>query len=202
MPVTKIDDQRSMTGPAPTRRSVFLIGFMGAGKSTVGRILAQRLGWKFYDLDLVIEAQEHTSVADIFATHGEVRFRALETVALADLLEKELRLSDAVVALGGGAFAQSENRKILQLFGARTVLLSAPLEELRRRCNESGTQRPLASDPARFEQLFEGRRDAYDQSDFRVETGGKPVEDVVAQIERWVSMAQDVRQVQKLEVRQ
>src|SRR5438552_1872746 len=166
-----------MSGASPTRRSVFLIGFMGAGKSTVGRILAQRLGWAFYDLDLIIEAREQASVASIFAAAGEARFRELEKAALADLLEKELRRADSVVALGGGTFAQAENRKILQIFGARTVLLSAPLEELRRRCNESDSQRPLAQEAARFEQLLESRRGAYNLADFRVETGDKAVED-------------------------
>jgi shikimate kinase len=175
---------------------------MGAGKSTVGRILAQRLGWAFYDLDLMIEARERSSVAKIFATAGEARFRELEKAGLANLLEKELQHSDAVVALGGGAFAQTENREILQFFGARTVLLNAPLEELRRRCHESGNQRPLAGDMARFKQLFESRRDAYSLADFRVETGGKAAEDVVTEIERWVRTANTGRQVQKLEVRQ
>jgi shikimate kinase len=189
-----------MTG-APPIRSVFLVGFMGAGKSTVGRILAQRLAWAFYDLDMVIEAQEKMSVATIFATAGEPRFRELERAALAKLLQNELRRADAVVALGGGAFAQAENRKILQLYGARTVWLSAPIEELRRRCSESGSQRPLAADVARFEQLFESRRDAYGLADFRVETGGKPVEDVVAEIERWVNESNSNRKIQKLEAR-
>ena len=192
----------SMTGPSPTRRSVFLIGFMGAGKSTVGRLLAQRLGWPFYDLDSVIEAREQIGVADIFAASGEARFRELERTALSDLLKNELRHTDSVVALGGGAFAQTENRKILQFFSARTVLLNAPIEELRRRCNESGNQRPLAKEFKRFEQLFENRRDAYNLADFQVETGGKAVEDVVTEIAQWVNAAKVDRQVQKLEVRQ
>jgi len=175
---------------------------MGAGKSTVGRILAQRLGWAFYDLDVIIESREQTSIDRIFTTLGEPRFRQLEREALAVLLQNELRRSDAVVALGGGAFAQAENRKILQLHGARTVLLNAPIEELRRRCVESGGQRPLAGDAARFEKLFESRRDAYGLADFRVETGGKAVDEVVAEIERWVSAASADRKIQKLEVRQ
>jgi shikimate kinase len=175
---------------------------MGAGKSTVGRILAQRLGWAFYDLDMIIESREQTSIAIIFATAGEPRFRELERTTLAGLLQNELRRDDAVVALGGGAFAQAENRKILQSHGARTVWLRAPIEELRRRCSESGSQRPLAADTARFEQLFESRRDAYGLADFRIETGGKSVEDVVAEIERWIGECNFDRKSQKLEVRQ
>jgi shikimate kinase len=178
------------------------VGFMGAGKSTVGRLLAQRLGWAFYDLDMIIEAREQTTVANIFAQAGEPKFRELERAALVRLLENQLQHMNAVVALGGGAFAQPENRKVLQLHGARTVLLNAPIEELRRRCNESGSQRPLAADAARFEQLFESRRDAYQLADFQVETGGKAVEDVVIDIERWVSSTEIDGRIQKLEVRQ
>jgi len=151
-------------------------------------MLAQRLGWAFYDLDLVIEAREQTSVTELFAAAGEAKFRELERTALEDLLENELGHVEAVVALGGGTFIQVENRKILQHFEASTVLLNAPLEELRRRCNESGNQRPLAQD-GRFEQLFESRRAAYNLADFQVETGSKSVEEVVTEIERWVNMA-------------
>ena len=160
---------------------------MGAGKSTVGRILAARLGWAFYDLDLVIEARERASVPDLFAAAGEARFREVERAALAHLLETDLRRTDSVVALGGGTFAQTENRKILERFAATTVLLNAPLEELRRRCSEGGSQRPLAQEAARFAQLFESRRGAYNLADFQVETGGKAVEEVVAEIELWIN---------------
>jgi shikimate kinase len=175
---------------------------MGAGKSTAGRALATRMGWAFYDLDQVVEAREKMSVTNIFATSGEARFRQLETEALISLLENELRRSDSVVALGGGTFVQAENRKILQLYDARTVLLNAPLEEMRRRCNESGVQRPLAQDAAKFEQLFASRRDTYNLTDFRVETAGKTVDDVASEIEQWLGARPTDRGVQKLEVRQ
>ncbi len=171
-----------MTAIPKTRHSLCLVGFMGAGKSTVGRILGGRLGWAFYDLDTIIETQEQTAVANIFAQSGEPRFRELERAALTGLL-KDLR-GHAVVALGGGAFAQPEIRKILETYGARTVLLNAPIDELRRRCSESGGQRPLAVDAERFSRLFESRREAYGLADFRVETGGKTVEEVVAEIEQ------------------
>ncbi len=170
-----------MTVIPTIRHSIFLVGFMGAGKSTVGRVLAARLGWTFYDLDTIIEAREQKTVANIFAQSGEERFRELERAALAGLLT-DLR-EHAVVALGGGAFAQPENRKILEMHGARTVFLNAPIEELRRRCCETGSQRPLAGDTDRFTRLFEDRREAYGLADFRVETGGKTVEEVASEIE-------------------
>lgn len=155
---------------------------MGAGKSTVGRILAQKLGWAFYDLDTIIEAREQTTIANIFAQSGEPKFRELERMALTGLL-KDLS-HHVVIALGGGAFAQLENRKILESHGARTVWLNAPIDELRRRCSESGSQRPLAVDPDRFAQLFESRREAYGLADFHIETGGKTVEEVASEIEQ------------------
>ena len=183
------------TTTSTTRHSLFLVGFMGAGKSTVGRILADRLGWAFYDLDTIIEAHEQNTIANIFADAGEPKFRELERVALSVLL-KDLQ-NHAVVALGGGAFAQPENRKILEMHGARTVLLNAPIDELRRRCSEGGGQRPLAVDANRFAQLFESRREAYGLADFRVETGGKTVEEVASEIEQYIDCT-----IQNVEVRQ
>src|SRR5947209_19242256 len=121
-----------MTGPQPTRR-VFLIGFMGAGKTSVGKALARHLKWTFYDLDEFIESRERTSIASIFSGAGEAAFRAIESAALMELL-KTVESSNAVIALGGGAFVQEKSREILQNAGAITVLLDAPLEELERRC--------------------------------------------------------------------
>jgi len=169
--------------PQPQRR-VFLIGFMGAGKTTVGKVLAQRLGWKFYDLDQLIENREQRSIASIFAESGENAFRAIESAVLTELLEQHLKEDSAVVALGGGAFVQPHNRAALQQAGAVTVLLSAPLEELARRCQSAGNQRPLAGDQKKLEQLFAGRQEAYGLAQFRVETQGKPVQQVVKEIER------------------
>src|SRR5690348_6113139 len=97
-----------MTGP----RHVFLIGFMGAGKTSVGKVLAQRLGWKFYDLDKLIEHREQRTIAAIFAA-GEREFRRIETSVLADLLDNGLDRSGSIVALGGGCFVQPENREAL-----------------------------------------------------------------------------------------
>src|SRR5215472_766569 len=119
----------------PTRR-VFLIGFMGAGKTSVGKALARRLGWAFLDLDERIEHREHKSVSAIFAEEGEAGFRRRESDALRELLEPGAKLNPEVsgdgliIALGGGAFVQPHNREAIRQSGAMSVLLEAPLEEL------------------------------------------------------------------------
>ena len=119
---------------ADLTRRVFLIGFMGAGKTTVGRALARRLGWNFFDLDDVIEQREGRSVATIFAHAGEAVFRRAESDALRWLLQERDTSNDLIVALGGGAFVQPENRAMIERAQGTTILLEAPLEELRRRC--------------------------------------------------------------------
>ena len=165
-------------------RRVVLIGFMGAGKTTVGRALARRLRWKFCDLDDVIEQRERQSVARIFAASGEAGFRRIESAALRDLLQDKTGASDLVLALGGGAFVQAENREVLEQAGAITVLLEAPLEELRRRCRGERKVRPLAQQDERFAELFAARRADYELARFCVQTLGKSVEQVAAEVEQ------------------
>jgi len=157
---------------------------MGAGKTTVGKVLAKRLGWSFYDLDQLIESREQRSIATIFAEAGESGFRKIEKAALAELLEQRLEGNGSVVALGGGAFVQPENREALQRAGAVTILLSAPVEELKRRCEGAPDVRPLARDKNGFEQLFLSRREAYSHTRFRVETAGKQIHQVAEEIEK------------------
>jgi shikimate kinase len=173
---------------AQATRRVFLIGFMGAGKTTVGRALARRLGWTFCDLDDVIEEREGASIAAIFAQRGEAAFRRAESAALEALLA-QAGGPDRIVALGGGAFVQPQNRESLERVGAITVLLQAPLEELRRRCHADAESRvrPLAQREDRFAKLFTERRPAYQLAQHRVETLGKNVEEVAAEIERIVA---------------
>ncbi|HSK45539.1 MAG TPA: shikimate kinase, partial [Candidatus Binatia bacterium] len=107
-------------------RCVVLIGFMGAGKTTVGRSLAKSLRWNFLDLDDVIEQREKKTVAEIFASSGEPAFRQAESAALAALLQDRQAGSDLILALGGGAFVQKQNRDALISAGAITILLEAP----------------------------------------------------------------------------
>lgn len=114
----------------PFQRLV-LTGFMGSGKTTIGRIVAARLGWRFLDLDEIIEQQNGRKVADIFAESGEAAFRRLEAAAL----DASLRETSVVVALGGGALETPANRDLLaSSLHTMTVLLSAPFDVLYGRC--------------------------------------------------------------------
>jgi shikimate kinase len=157
---------------------------MGAGKTTVGRALARRLRWQFLDLDDVIEQREHKSVAEIFASSGEPAFRRMESAALAALLQDHRAGSDLILALGGGAFVQKQNRDALVSAGAITILLEAPVEELRRRCQGEHKVRPLAQQDARFNELFAARRADYALARFTVQTLDKSVQQITAEIEQ------------------
>ena len=168
---------------------VVLIGFMGAGKTTVGRALAERLHWNFLDLDDLIEQREHMTVAEIFASSGEAAFRRIESAALTALLQDRKAGSDLVLALGGGAFVQKQNRDALISAGAITVLLEAPVDELRRRCHAELKVRPLAQQDARFNELYAARRPDYALARFTVQTLDKSVKQVTAEIEQLLKAA-------------
>jgi shikimate kinase len=146
---------------------IYLAGFMGSGKSTVGRHLAHHLGWSFFDLDHEIERAEGCTIAEIFASRGEEEFRRIETEMLRQHVSWIERGRPSVVALGGGAFAQEANRMLLEDHGI-SIWLDCPFAIVERRaCNDP--RRPLAADPAKFRALFDSRRETYALADFRVE---------------------------------
>jgi shikimate kinase len=161
-------------------RAVVLVGFMGAGKSSVGAALSRRLGWPFEDLDERIQAREQRSIEQIFRQSGEAAFRKLEHESLR-LLVGELNPSARVIALGGGAFAQANNAALLEAAGWPTIFLDAPAEELFRRCREQGLERPLRGDAEEFHRLYESRRPCYLKAELRIETSGKDIEAVAAE---------------------
>jgi shikimate kinase len=163
--------------------AIFLVGFMGAGKSTVGRALGHHLGWDFEDLDDRIERLEGRTVAKIFRDSGEQAFRRAEHAALQAILEELRGGVKRVVALGGGTFAQEENHKVLQSSGVPTVFLAAPLEELWRRCNaDLGAHRPLRTSAPLFRTTYEARERFYRTASRRIETQGKHVKAIVTEI--------------------
>lgn len=136
MPSTapKTGTTRNSAGSRPhSVERIVLTGFMGSGKSTIGRRLAQRLGWRFIDLDSVIEQRDGRAVSRIFAESGEEAFRAMETRVLTSSLH-EPRL---VIALGGGALETAANRHAISAASqTRTVLLTASFETLYERCQK------------------------------------------------------------------
>jgi shikimate kinase len=162
-------------------RAVVLVGFMGAGKSSVGAALSRRLGWPFEDLDERIQAREQRSIEQIFRLSGEAGFRQLEHAALRSLVD-ELGAHPKVMALGGGAFVQANNAALLEEAGLATVFLDAPAGELFRRCQEQQqVERPLRGDAKEFHRLYEERRPCYLKARVRIETAGKQVEEVAVE---------------------
>lgn len=157
------------TGPVGVRRLLFLVGFMGSGKTTVGRLLAGRLGWNFFDLDEEIERRSGRSIPQIFAEQGEPHFREVESALLEEILATTGN-KPTVVALGGGTLAQPQNLDRIRAKGGIMVWLRCPLEELRRRCNTM-TNRPLFRDAASFQELYRQRVPYYQQADFVVDVG-------------------------------
>ena len=166
--------------------AVILIGFMGAGKSSVGRALAEQLAWTFEDLDGRIEQREGRKVSEIFSFSGESGFRRAEHAALKELLSELSTGAERVVALGGGAFVQKRNAGLVEAGGVPTVFLDAGVEELWRRCRQQAEQqaieRPLLGSLESFRELYETRRPYYLKAAFRQETGGKTVERIAAEV--------------------
>jgi shikimate kinase len=163
-----------LAGVAP----IFLVGFMGAGKTTVGRALAHQLRYHFFDLDQRIEEQAGKSVQAIFTELGESEFRRFEREAIQSCCD----VSRAVIALGGGAYVSEENRSSLRAIG-KTVWLDCPLEVCLRRIR-GDRSRPLLGDEDEMSALLALRRESYAQADFAVQTGDLLPEEIAMEITR------------------
>jgi shikimate kinase len=143
--------------PAHLRRLV-LTGFMGAGKSTIGRLLAARLAWSFLDLDAHLEARTGATIPQLFERHGEAHFRRLESSALASALGRDR----TVLALGGGTPEELTNRLLLEQTPATlTIFLDAPFPTLFDRCILQDIARPVLADPAAAQLRFQKRHPLY-----------------------------------------
>ncbi|MCB1020747.1 MAG: shikimate kinase [Acidobacteria bacterium] len=151
---------------------IYLVGFMGSGKSTVGRLLAERLGWDFVDLDAEIEREAGKPIARIFEDEGEPAFRALETEALVRQTCAVRGGGARVVALGGGAYVAERNRWKLEDAGL-TIWLDLSADALWERVR-SETDRPLARNEESFRALCETRRPIYENADYRVDAAQPP----------------------------
>ena len=155
---------------------LYLVGFMAAGKTTVARALAKRLGWQASDIDELIEQRERMGVSDIFAKRGEAYFRAAER----SVLFEQLGSLHVVVATGGGTFVDPTNRAAIKDDGL-SVWLDVPLAQAIARV-PAGGRRPLATDRAEFERLYHARREAYQHAHVRVDVGRSSVEGLVDEL--------------------
>src|SRR5919107_170451 len=176
-------DIASHGGPSITRqlgvRSIVLVGLMGAGKSTVGRRLAQKLGLPFRDADNEIEAAAGMSIPDIFAIHGEAHFRDGERRVIARLLQE----GPMVLATGGGAFMNEETRARIAENGI-SIWLRADLDVLMRRVRKRAT-RPLLqnSDPeGTMRRLMDQRYPVYATADITIDSHEAPHDRVVTEL--------------------
>jgi shikimate kinase len=164
---------------------------MGAGKTTVGRELGKTLGWKFTDLDDLVIKRAKKSVPDIFAAEGEAGFRLRESQALRELISRSAKQA-VVIALGGGAFVQPDNFQIIRLSRCKTIYLDADLQTLSGRCHREGKVRPLLQDENQFRQLYEARQSGYMKADYRVNTAGKSVSQIVTEIKLKLGFTDEV----------
>ena len=181
-------DDSDPSSPAPPfeGRTIALVGLMGAGKSTVGRRLAEKLGRDFYDSDTEIEKAAGLSISDIFALHGEADFRRGEKQVLKRLLD----LPPHVLATGGGAFIDAETRAVMKA-KAVTVWLNADLETLWRRVQKRDS-RPLlkrADAKAHLSNLVTEREPFYSHADLNVQSKDGPhtntVNAILKALETW-----------------
>ena len=169
-------------------RPLILTGFMGSGKSSVGRVLADQLSCPFVDLDSEIVATSGCSIIDIFSQKGEPAFRSLETLCLAQVLQG----GRSVIATGGGVVISAENRNLMRDSGI-VINLNVSLPQVLQRL-EGATDRPLfkgGDSTNHVKSLMEERKQFYADADIRIDTDGKSVEDVAAEILRFVKGLRD-----------
>lgn len=152
--------------PARTDK-LYLVGFMGSGKTTMARAVGRRLGWRAIDLDDEIERREGRTVSEVFAREGEAYFRKVEREVLLTFLP----LRNVVVATGGGTFIHPSNRADILADGT-TVWLDAPFNRIVDRVPSDG-RRPLAADRDAFAALFEERRAVYRLAHVRIDAQGR-----------------------------
>lgn len=174
-------DHETRGKKAPVPGNIYLVGLMGAGKTSVGRLLARRLGKTFYDCDHEIERATGVKVAVIFEIEGEAGFRARESKILAELVRRK----EAVLATGGGAVLSPENRALLSANGTVVYLRATPPDLWRRTRHDKNRPLLKTADPlATLEQLFEERDPLYrSTADIVVDTGSQNLGNLAHKLE-------------------
>jgi shikimate kinase len=176
--------------PVDADAPIFLVGFMASGKTTVGRMVAARLGWEFDDLDDLVTRDAGRAVADIFATEGEEGFRRRER----DALKAAARRRRAVIATGGGAAAREDNLTVMLDSGVVVALAVSAVEAIRREGSTSG--RPLLDgkvDPVGAASLLlDARRGFYQRAHVHIDTDGRTPADVADAVLRHVQAPRSI----------
>jgi len=162
-------------------RNIVLVGFMGTGKSTVGKRLAQSLAWDFVDTDCVIGEVTSLSITEIFRLHGETRFRSEERIVVSRLSQQD----QIVIATGGGTVLNPLNREALALNGI-VIGLHASLEAILSRIGQKNDRPLLKGSKEEIEKLWLERQECYAQSDYMVDTSLKTIDEVVNEILTWL----------------
>ena len=172
-----------------SKPNIILTGFMGTGKTTVGRILAGRLGYRFVDTDTLIETRCGQSIAEIFEESGEAVFRQME----ATLAQELGALQGLVIATGGGMMLDAHNADVLTAKGRAFCLVAPPEEIIRRLANDDTVRRPLleVQDPEQRVRALLAQREAGYRRFMQIDTSGKRPHEIV---EHLVDMLEEDRQ--------
>lgn len=183
--------------------NLVIIGPPGSGKTSAGKLLAERLGWQFIDTDREIEAEHDLTVSQIFSTHGEEYFRQLETHLLEKLAADRQECRSCIIATGGGIATTVGNFQKLEKIGL-VVCLMAPAECLAVRLHEDSTRPLLAGPPVgcenplnkkkeTLERLLASRKNSYLQARYTIETAGRTPEEVAGELEKLISVSDQKR---------
>lgn len=161
---------------------IYLVGFMGAGKSSVATALGTQLGWQVADIDKLVEERERMTVAQIFSRRGEPYFRTVEQAVLSELVS----IRHAVVATGGGTYVTHTNRLAIDRDGV-SIWLDVSLRRATERLPNDGL-RPLAGDRSEIKRLFCSRQTAYRHAQVRLDAERASVDELTNQILEWLDM--------------
>ncbi len=170
-------------------KSIILIGFMGTGKTTIGKLLAEKLQMPLVDLDSVIVQQQQMEIDEIFARYGETKFRQLEHEVLCQYVQQ----ADLIISPGGGAVLRAENRAVMNAH-CYVIGLTARPEVILARVNQDDTVRPVLENRApgqtkleRIKQVLEEHRPCYAEADYIIDTSDATVDALAEQILLWIN---------------